>query len=351
MKRAVLIPLALAACNPVDFEFDLDLSGLEPGPIHGDYDQATFSLVDGCTGGDILFGCPKTMPTFAVGAKARFVIGSTSGEPEDDEMLASATFKTSNARVASVGRDAEGFVVIDALAEGASIIEIDDAHGTLIDSVHVEVERIALLEGDKATTILEGSRLAALVSATGPSGRELFAHGAVVATLSGMQLDPDQSGFFMGSEMVVIRTQPVTLPPTNGETEPTEAIARRRPAHIVWSASSGSVETDVTYSIVSRDEITYVDVGELWHDPGAYKQSIGTSMKVGDAFLRGGPACEWRIVSGGGDGAALAAGGGDDTHSAWAYYDLALVYGEGDTTIECRVNDRVADQLTIHLGP
>jgi len=349
MKRAVLIPLALAACHPVDFDFDLDLSGLEPGPIHGYYDQVTFSLVDGCPDGNFLFGCPKTMPAFATGAHARIVIGSTSGEPADEEMLATATFKTSNAGVASIGRDADGFVVIDALAPGVTNLEIDDAEGTQIDTVLVEVEPIVLLEGDKSTMILEGARLAAAVLATGSSGRHLFAHGAVVATPSGIDLDADQSGFFNDSDQVVIRTQPVVPPNTNGEAEPTEAIASRRPAHITWSA--GSVQTSVAYTIVERDDITTAEVKELWHDPGAYKQTLNADVKVGETYVRGGPACEWRIVSGGGDGAAIATGAGDDTRSAWAFFDMALVYGEGDTTIECRVNNRVAEQLTIHLGP
>ncbi|HTL34618.1 MAG TPA: hypothetical protein VL326_15930 [Kofleriaceae bacterium] len=351
MKRAVLIPLLLAACQPVDFDFDLDLSGLEPGPIHGEYDAVTFSLVDGCPDGNFLFGCPKTMPPFAIGSRARLVIGSTSGVPEDDERLANAIFKTSNARAVSVARDADGFVVIEGLAEGVSDVEIDDADGTLIDAVRIEVEPIVRLEGDTSTMILEGARLAAGVLATGSSGRHLFAHGAVVATLSGIDLDSDPSGFFNRSDQVVIRTERVTAPDTGGETQPTEAIASRRSAHITWSASSGSVETSVAYSIVERDDITSAKVAELWHDPGAYKQTLNADVKVGDTYVRGGPACEWRVVSGGGDGAAIATGAGDDTHSDWAFFNLALVYGEGDTTIECRVNNRVAEQLTVHLGP
>jgi hypothetical protein len=354
MKRAVLITALLAGCDPVDFDFDLDLSGLEAGPIHGQYDQVTFSLVDGCPDGDFLFGCPKTMPTFAVGAHARIVMGSTSGEAADDDKLATATFKSSNAHAATAARDADGFVVIDALAEGATEIEVDDADGTLIDQFYVEVERIAWLEGDdySSRVILEGARLAASVLAHGTSGRHLFAHGAVVATLSDMDLDADPSGFFMKSDMVVIRTAPIVLPP-NGNTDPTQstdAITRQRPARIEWTA--GKAVTDVDYTVVTREELTSAYAAELWHEPGAYKQTLHAEGKIGDTtYVRGGPVCDWRIVSGGGDGAAVTSGVGDDTHSDWAFYDIAVVYGTGDMTVECRVNDRVAEQVTVHLGP
>jgi hypothetical protein len=349
MKRSVLIALVLAACGN-DFEFDLDLSGLEPGPIPGESGAVTVSLVDGCPGGNFLFGCPKTMPPLAVGARARMVIGSVTGEAADETEIAEATFLASNPRIISVGRDDEGFVVVEALAEGSASINIDGKDGSNIDTIHIEVERIAKLEGDKQTMILEGARLAAAVDATGTSGRALFAHGAVVATLSdGLQLDDDPEGFFMESEQVVIRSTKLELPPTNGEQEPTQSIARRRPGHITWTA--GTVTADVSYTIVSRDEISNITIGELWHEPGAYKQTLHADAKVGETYLRGGPACEWRIVSGGGEGAAIATGVGDDTKSDWAFFDLALVYGEGDMTIECRANTRVAGHYVVHVGP
>jgi hypothetical protein len=351
MKRAVLIALSLAACQPVDFDFDLDLSGLEPGPITGQQGAVTFALVDGCPDGNFLFGCPKTMPPFAVGAHARVVIGSVSGEPGDEAKLAEATFGVSNSDALAVGRDADGFVVIDALAEGTAVVEINDKDGALIDSVRIDVEKIVGLTGDTQTTILEGARVAAPVIAKGTSGRALFAHNAVVATLSdGLLLDENPDGFFMESEQVVIRSTKIELPPTSGEQEPTESIARRRPARITWSA--GSVSVIVLYTIVSREEITNITVGELWHEPGAYKQSLHADAQVGlTTYVRGGPACDWRIVSGGGDGAAIATGVGDDAKSDWAFFDMALVYGQGDMTVECRANSRVAGTFVVHLGP
>jgi hypothetical protein len=349
MKRAALFAFALAACQP-DFDFDIDLSGLEPGPIPGDNGAVTFSLVDGCPGNNFLWGCPKTMPPFAVGARARMVIGSMTGEATDEATIAGATFVVSNPRVLAFGRDADGFVVVDALAEGTARVEIDDKNGALIDSIYIEVERIVSLTGDTRTMILEGARLGAQVAATGTSGRELFARGAVMASLSdAIQLDEDQDGFFSRSDEVVIRSMKLELPPTNGDPEPDESIARRRPGHITWSA--GAVTTDVSYSIVSHEEITAVQVAELWHEPDAYKQHLHAEVKVGETWVRGGGACEWKIVSGGGDGAAIAAGVGDDARSDWAYFDLALVYGEGDMTVECRANDRAAAQATTHLGP
>ncbi|HUS31881.1 MAG TPA: hypothetical protein VMZ53_25445 [Kofleriaceae bacterium] len=349
MKRALVLALFVAACDPMG-DFDIDLSGLEPGPIAGDRGAVTFALVDGCPGGNFLFGCDKTMPAFAVGARARFVIGSASGSPSDEAKLAKATFVVSDPRVAAVGRDAEGFVVLSALADGSAVIEVDDENGDVIDSISVDVERVVSLKGDMATTVLEGARLGASVIATGTSGRALFAHGAVVATLTGgIELDADPSGFFMSSEQVVIRVGKLLPPDTNSETEPTESIARTRPAHIVWS--TGAVSTDVSYTIVTRDDITSVKVSELWHEPSAYKQNLHADAKVGEKYVRGGPACDWRIVSGGGDGAALASGVGDDTHSGFAFFDSALVYGNGDMTVECRVNERVVGEMTVHLGP
>jgi hypothetical protein len=355
MKRALLLAV-MAACDPMgDFEFDIDLSGLEPGPIHGEYDAVTFSLVDGCPNGNFLFGCPKTMPRFAVGSRARFVIGSVSGDPADDRRLASAQFVVSHPEVAAMGRDAEGFVVLESLAEGNALVEIDDEDGELIDMIHVNVEHIVSLKGDSATTILGGARVGASVAATGTSGGLLFARGAVVATLTGgLVLDEDSSVFFTGSDELAIRSIDLSPIPPLGETEtpPTSAtIAARGPGagHITWTA--GAVTATVDYTIVSRADITSAKVSELWHEPDAHKQWLHADSKVGETYVRGGPACDWRIVSGGGDGAAIASGVGDDTHSELAFFDSALVYGAGAMTVECRVNDQVSGQYTVQLGP
>ncbi|HUQ53468.1 MAG TPA: hypothetical protein VM692_14675, partial [Gammaproteobacteria bacterium] len=128
MKRAALLALVVAACDPIDFEFDLDLD-FGGGPITGEHGAATFSLVDGCPDGNFLFGCPKTMPAFAVGARARMVIGSVSGDADHEQQLATAQFVVSDPSVLAFGRDADGFVVMQALGEGTAMIEIDDKAG------------------------------------------------------------------------------------------------------------------------------------------------------------------------------------------------------------------------------
>ena len=333
MKRVLALALLVAACDPMG-DFDLDLSGLEAGPIQGDQGVVTFALVDGCASGDWLFGCSKDMPPFAVGARVKFVVGAVSEDPRAQEIVDHATFEVSNPGVVGVGHDADGFVVMQAVAQGSATVELHDSKdGDLIDTIAVHVEPIAWMVGEAKRTVLVGSRVGVKVHAQAQYGETLYARGAIVATLSGgLELDADNSGFFMTSDQVAVRAT------TPGD------------AKITFTAGPTSI--DVPYQLVARDEITSVSVQEFWHEPGANKQRIIAGAKVGETGVRGGPACDWRIVSGGGDGAALASGAGEDTtDELFVFYDSALVYGEGDMTVECRVNDQAMGQTTVHLGP
>src|SRR5262245_36745550 len=88
MKSILLSFVLLAGCA-ADMDLDLDVD-LGPGPIAGERGAITLSFVDGCPGSQPLWGCPKEMPLFAVGATARFVVGSVSGTADDERRLARA---------------------------------------------------------------------------------------------------------------------------------------------------------------------------------------------------------------------------------------------------------------------
>jgi hypothetical protein len=68
--------------------------------------------------------------------------------------------------------------------------------------------------------------------------------------------------------------------------------------------------------------------------------------------VNGGPACDWSIVSGGGLGAALSSSVGDPfADTLFVFHDAAIAYGSGDMIVECRANDEVFAQHTIHFAP
>ena len=329
MKRVLVCLLGVAACHPsIDFDLDLD-----PGPIDGEKGFATFSFVDGCPGADPLFGCRKQLPGFAMGSRARFVVGSISGDPADDQRLERAKASTLDPNVAIAGRDADGFLVLASVAPGDTTIRLME-DGDELETLSVHVEKITSMETYEwpPPDVITGARFGAAVEAYGTFRTPLYARGAITATTTnGLVLDNDNSGYFTASEQVAVRAE--------------------KPGDVDVIFRAGDVSTESTFHIVAREDITDIAISELYPDAGATKVRMFADIKAGDTAVRGGPACEWSIVSGGGPGAAISSSVDDDLDNAWfTLYNAAIVYGEGDMTVECRANDRVVGQHTLHLG-
>ena len=336
MKRfALLVVLAVGACGgPIDWgsglDFDFDLGR---GAVTGKYGAVTFNFVDGCADGDPLFGCADTMPPFAVGSHVRLIAGTTTGDAEDERRLARAKVITFNDTVTAVGRDADGFIVLDTIAVGTTLVQlVDDDDGDVIDEFDVEVEAIWTLEADDGSSPMRllGAAFPADVRVLGTSGRTLYAHGAVTAeSPDGLAFEPDvQTWFYNKSAQVALRGD-----------APGEARVR---------FSAGGEYDQATVRVVTRDEITEVRIDDSFSEPNTNKARLSATTYVDGQIVRGGPGCDWRIVSGGGPDVSLSpAVGNGFTQSLFVVYDSALVFGVGETVIECRANDRVVGQYTI----
>ena len=322
--------LIATACAPT-IDFDLDL---EPGPVVGERGAVTFSLVDGCPDSDPFFGCPKTLPGFAVGSQARFIIGSVTGDTGDEQRLRNAKPRSLDREIASASRDADGLLYIDSFAEGDTTIEIIE-DGETLDTINVYVDRIMRLDaGDSATPPyhLVGTVFPAEVNAYGSSGQRVFAHGAIAArAINGLALDAEHFDYFTGSESFAVTSNT----PGYGELD-------------VWT---DTVSSSVRFEMVTRDEITEVTIEELFPTPDANKVTLIASARIDGRLVAGGPACDWRVVTGGGPGVVLSPKVGDAfTTSLFVLYTSAIVFGSGATVVECRANDRVVVQHTIQFA-
>ena len=330
MKHVLLSLVLVAACDPgPDLDLDIDLG---PGPIAGERGAVTFSFVDGCTGSQPLWGCPKIMPTLAVGSQMRLVAGSVSGEAADERRLARAKATSLDQGVASASRDEGGLLVIDAIAPGVTTVELVD-DGEVIDELSIHIEPIARLQTDTsspAPTVLVGSRFAAPVDAFGPSGSRLYAHGAIGAqTFDGLELDTEATGFFTASDQFVVRSN------TPGD------------VRIEFFVERASAES--SFRIATRAEITEISVSDLFADPTSNKGRLEATPKIDGVAVRGGPACDWQVVSG---NAVLTSAVGDNINNPlFVIYDSAIVYGNGEVVVECRANERVVAQHTLQLAP
>jgi hypothetical protein len=161
----------------------------------------------------------------------------------------------------------------------------------------------------------------------------LYARGAIEArTFDGLVVDPEATGYFIASEQFAVKSD------ITGD------------VGIEFSAAGHSVTS--TFHIVNRTEITEVELLDVFADPTTNKGRVEAVAKINGVTVRGGPACSWSIVSGGGPGAALAASAGNDLgNPLFVIYNSAIVYGSGDIVVECRANKRVAAQHTIQLAP
>lgn len=329
MKPLLVVLLVTSACHP-SFDFDVDL---DPGPVVGDRGFATLSFVDGCVGSDVLFGCPKHLPAFATDSRARFVIGSMSGDTDDEHRVERAKVTSSDSRIVIANRDDDGLLQVLPVGTGDATVELTD-DGDVIDSIGIHIEPIGslIVPTEETPTVLAGATFAAVVDAHSPSGERLWAHGAITpSTSGGLSLVPGAEGYFTNSEQFGVRGDVPGL------------------ARVEFRA--GDAWTEGQFHLVSRDDITEVAIGEFYPEPGATKIRLVASAKAGAAGVRGGPACDWRIASGGGPGAALSPRVDDDLDATWlTLYNSAAVFGEGDVVVECRANDRVVAQHAMHLG-
>ena len=330
---ACCVPLVLfaTACGPsIDVDLDLD-----PGPVIGERGNVTFNFVDGCPGADVLFGCPETLPNFAIGSQARFVIGSVTGNADDEARLRRAKARTADRAVMGASRDADGLLFLDSFGAGATTIQIVQ-DGEVLDTIRVEVAPIVRLDaGDSAMPALHlvGTTFPAAVTAYGPANQQLYAHGAIATrTVDGLALDPDRSGYFTTSEQFAV----------TGDT----------PGYAKLEVWTDTVYDSTQFQIVTRDDITEVTITEITPTAGTSKIHLAAGAKIDGRMVNGGPLCDWRVVSGGGPGVALSSAVGDAfTTSLFVLYDSAIVFGSGDTVVECRANDRVVAQHTIQFAP
>jgi len=127
------------------------------------------ALCDGCSGAQPLWGCPKEVPRLAVGSQARFVIGSVSGTADDEHRLGRAEANSLNRSVVSANRDEAGLLVLDAIAPGATTVELVD-NGEVIDTVKIvsrdEITEIELFDLISDSTTNKG-RLEAVAKIAG----------------------------------------------------------------------------------------------------------------------------------------------------------------------------------------
>jgi len=323
MKCLFVLVVPMIACDS-GFELDLDLGG---GPAVGQRGAVTFSMIDGCPGEDFLFGCRDTLPPFAMQSHARFIIGSTTGEVEDERRIARAWARSLDRRVATVTRDDDGLLLMHSLLPGAATIEIVEDN-EVIDLIEVKVESIKSLEINplESNKMLAGAPFPMNVTAIGGSRAPLFGRGAIVANLgAGLAVDPDITTYFAASEQFALRSD------TPGEVRVD-----------VWSDTA---RTGTTYEIVTRDQITEVDIEPVF--PTENKATFAAVAKIDGAVVHGGPTCDWRIVSSGPD-VTISPYVGNAFSVSWFTLDTAAVlYGKGEVVVECRANDRVVAQETI----
>jgi hypothetical protein len=328
MKSLCALLFMAAACgDPFTFDFDLG------GPITGDQEAVTFSFVDGCTGGDVLFECGHQLPHFAVASEARFIIGSTTGDADDERRVGRARVRTQDETIAIAYRDEEGLLILDALAPGETRLEIVE-DGDVLDSILIQIEPIVGMAAGSfpPPLYLAGSVFKAGVTAKGPTGLPLYGRMAITPKpLDGLEIDPEASAFFTSSLAVPV-------------TKATPGDARMQ----FWA---DTFSAEATYRIVTREDITEVTFEEVAPTPGSNKATLTVWAKSGDQRVHGGPVCDWSIASGGGPNVSLSSRVGDDlANTFYVLYDSALIYGSGETTIRCAVNDRVVGYHTLYLG-
>lgn len=330
MKEWLLV-LGLVGCgDPVDFDIDFDLG---TGPAVGIEGNVTFNSVDGCPGGDFLFGCRAELPTFASGAHARFVIGSTTGAPDDEDMVERARPRSADPGIVQVSRSSDGLLLLDAVAPGVTRVDLYSGDD-LVDSIDVAVEDIQQLVVTPHTSVqLVGPAFPVGVKAYGTvPGWPLYARGSLVATaLDGLTLADGIVDYFTASDQLAVRAD-------------TALVGRVR-------VEAGGLASETSVRTITRDEISELEIGELIPTPNANKVRLFAVARSNGLTVDGGPACDWRIVSGGGAGAALSASVGDPFAATLFVIDNgAIAFGSGETIVECRANDRVVAQHTIQFA-
>jgi hypothetical protein len=330
MKECLLV-LGLVGCGN-GFEFDFDLG---VGPVMGERGNVTFVATDGCPGSDDLFGCKDELPHFAIGAHARFVIGSTTGDAEDEDSVELARPRSSDMNIVEVGRGADGLLLVDAIAPGMARVDLY-SDGDLLDTIVFIVEDVQTLDvRPHQTAQMVGAAFPVSVTAYGASrSRPLYARGALRATaLDGLVLEDGITDYFDESEQFAVRGDK-------------PGLGRIR-------VEVGGLADETTIRTVDRNEITEIKIGELFatNEP-TNKVRLAATAKAGTLSVDGGPLCDWRIVSGGGTGAALSSRVGDPFASSWFVVDDgALAFGSGEMIVECRANEQVATQHTIQFAP
>jgi hypothetical protein len=327
MKCLAVLLLPLLGCDS-GFEFDFDLG---TGPVVGQRGAVTFAMVDGCPGEDFLFGCRDTLPPFAMQSHPRFILGSITGDIDDERRVARAWARSLDPRVATVTRDADGLLLMHSHGPGAATIEIVE-DGEVMDLIEVKVESMKSLEISplESNKMLAGAPFPVNVRAIGPSRTPLYGRGAIVANPgAGLTIDPDITTYFSASDQFALRSD------TPGEVRVD-----------IWSDTA---RTGTTYEIVTREQITEVDIEPIF--PTDNKATLAAVAKINGAAVHGGPTCDWRIVSSGSD-VTISPYVGNAFAVSWFTLDTAaVVYGAGEVVVECRVNKRLAAQETIVFAP
>jgi hypothetical protein len=330
MRECILV-LGLVGCGN-GFEFDFDLG---VGPVMGEMGNVTFVATDGCPDSDDLFGCKDELPHFAIGAHARFVIGSTTGDAEDEDVVELARPRSQDPKIVEVGRGADGLVLVDAIAPGMARVDLY-SDGDLLDTIVFIVEDVQVLDVlPHQSAQMVGAAFPVSVTAYGESrGRALYARGALHATaLDGLVLEDGVIDYFSESEQFAVRGDK-------------PGVGRIR-------VEVGGLADETTIRTIDRSEITELLIGELFatNEP-KNKVKLAATAKVDTLHVDGGPLCDWKIVSGGGPGAALSSRVGDPfTDSLFTVDDGALAFGSGEMVVECRANDQVVGQHTIQFAP
>ena len=321
MQRTLFLLLAVG-CDP----------GVDIGPIDitsttGDKGVADFAFADGCPD-ETFLGC--NWPALAVGASARIVVTAADGDGATTDLLARATPRSSSPDVAVPSRDAVGTLVVTGVAPGWTEIELVGDHGIVVDQIGIFVEAIGGLAPpvDDSNAVMAGARIGARVIAGG-GAKTLFARGAITATTSGaLARAADTGGFFSASDQLV--------------------VAGDQAGDATVSFRAGDIALDVPYTVVTPAMITRLDLGGATIDATDrdHTDVIATGY-FGGSEVRGGPVCDWHIISG---NAWLAPRTLDDTSfRLLPVYTTALVSGSGDVDLECRANPRVAARVTVRL--
>jgi hypothetical protein len=240
--------------------------------------------------------------------------------------------------VASARRDAQGLVIINAIAAGTATIELVDAESG-IDSLTIEVQPIQrFVRSPDSNVVLAGTPIGARVFAEGTtSGGWLSARGALVTKTAGaLARQRNTAGYYFASSQT--------------------AVIGWAPGDATVSFETGDVMVDVPYRVVERSQLTGLVLGERFFGPASTVDARDRNRVYlfADAYadgerVRGGPSCDWSIASGTGGVAAYAA---DDLNRRWLDTDTAaIVYGSGDVIVECRASDTLVAEITVRLHP